>query len=127
MIALFFWLARRLFDIGRQAIALDRVFAGLVAQGIGIWIGVPGVHQHGREPRRAADQGPDAAADELRRLGIVVNCVALAILLRIDSRTGSSCAEAAHEAHLLVMAAAPAATSSPASRSRARCARAAGA
>ena len=29
----------------------------------------PGVHQHGRQPRRAADQGPDAAADELRRLG----------------------------------------------------------
>jgi cell division protein FtsW len=25
--------------IGRQAIALDRVFAGLVAQGVGIWIG----------------------------------------------------------------------------------------
>ena len=29
----------------------------------------PGVHQHGRQPRRAADQGPDPAADELRRLG----------------------------------------------------------
>jgi hypothetical protein len=29
----------------------------------------PGLHQHGRQPRRAADQGPDAAADELRRLG----------------------------------------------------------
>jgi hypothetical protein len=31
--------------------------------------GRPGLHQHGREPGRAADQGPDAAADELRRLG----------------------------------------------------------
>ena len=29
----------------------------------------PGLHQHGRQPRRAADQGADAAADELRRLG----------------------------------------------------------
>ena len=28
-----------------------------------------GVHQHGREHGRAADQGPHAAADELRRLG----------------------------------------------------------
>jgi cell division protein FtsW len=28
-----------------------------------------GLHQHGRQPGRAADQGPDAAADELRRLG----------------------------------------------------------
>ena len=31
--------------------------------------GRAGVHQHGRQPRRAAHQGPDAAADELRRLG----------------------------------------------------------
>ena len=40
MIVAFFWLVRRAFHIGRQAIALDRVFAGLVAQGIGIWVGV---------------------------------------------------------------------------------------
>ena len=39
VIAAFFWLARRLFHIGRQAVALDRVFAGLYAQGIGIWMG----------------------------------------------------------------------------------------
>ena len=39
VIVAFFWLARRLFHIGRQAIALDRVFAGLFAQGIGIWVG----------------------------------------------------------------------------------------
>ena len=37
VIVAFFWLARRLFHIGRQAIALDRVFAGLFAQGIGLW------------------------------------------------------------------------------------------
>ena len=35
----FFWLSRRIFHIGRQAVALDRVFAGLFAQGIGIWMG----------------------------------------------------------------------------------------
>jgi len=39
VIVAFFWLARRLFHIGRQAIALDRVFAGLFAQGVGIWFG----------------------------------------------------------------------------------------
>ncbi|HSM20930.1 MAG TPA: putative lipid II flippase FtsW, partial [Rubrivivax sp.] len=39
VIVLFFWLTRRLFIIGRQAIALDRVFAGLLCQGIGVWIG----------------------------------------------------------------------------------------
>jgi cell division protein FtsW len=39
VIVAFFWLTRRIFVIGRQAVALDRVFAGLTAQGIGIWIG----------------------------------------------------------------------------------------
>ncbi|MBS0317451.1 MAG: cell division protein FtsW, partial [Proteobacteria bacterium] len=39
VLGLFFWLTRRLMHIGRQAIALDRVFPGLVAQGVAIWIG----------------------------------------------------------------------------------------
>ncbi|MFZ2988550.1 putative lipid II flippase FtsW, partial [Ideonella sp.] len=39
VICAFFWLTRRIFVIGRQAIALDRVFAGLMSQGIGIWFG----------------------------------------------------------------------------------------
>jgi cell division protein FtsW len=39
VIAAFFWLTRRLFIIGRQAIALDRVFAGLMCQGVGLWMG----------------------------------------------------------------------------------------
>ena len=39
IVTLFFWLTRRVMHIGRQAIALDRVFAGLVAQGVGVWIG----------------------------------------------------------------------------------------
>ena len=36
VIGLFLWITRRIMHIGRQAIALDRVFAGLVAQGVGI-------------------------------------------------------------------------------------------
>ncbi|MDE2000506.1 MAG: putative lipid II flippase FtsW, partial [Burkholderiales bacterium] len=39
VILAFFWLVVRLFNIGRQAIALDRVFSGLVAQGVGVWMG----------------------------------------------------------------------------------------
>ena len=39
IIAMFLWKTRRIMHIGRQAIALDRVFAGLTAQGIGIWTG----------------------------------------------------------------------------------------
>ena len=40
VIAMFYWLVKRAFDIGRQAIAIDQTFAGLAAKGIGIWIGV---------------------------------------------------------------------------------------
>jgi len=39
VIAAYFWLARRLFNIGREAVMLDRVFAGLFAQGVGLWFG----------------------------------------------------------------------------------------
>ena len=39
LIGLFLWLTRRIMHIGRQAIALDQVFAGLVAQGVGLWMG----------------------------------------------------------------------------------------
>ena len=39
VIVAFFWLVVRLFNIGRQAIALDRVFSGLVAQGVAVWMG----------------------------------------------------------------------------------------
>ncbi|MCF0253697.1 MAG: putative lipid II flippase FtsW [Duodenibacillus sp.] len=37
---LFYLLVRRIFAIGRQAVRLDRPFSALVAQGVGIWIGV---------------------------------------------------------------------------------------
>ena len=33
-------LIQRAFAIGRQAVALDRLYPALVAQGIGIWIGI---------------------------------------------------------------------------------------
>jgi len=40
VISMFYWIVKRAFDIGRQAIASDQTFAGLTAKGIGIWIGV---------------------------------------------------------------------------------------
>jgi cell division protein FtsW len=69
VIVLFGLLIQRAFAIGRQAVALDRLYSALVAQGIGVWMGVQGLHQHGRQHRAAADQGPDTAPDEFWRLG----------------------------------------------------------
>mgnify|MGYP002134924178 FL=1 len=39
LIFAFYWLMRRMTEIGREAIILDRVFSGLVAQGVAIWMG----------------------------------------------------------------------------------------
>ncbi|MEO6749875.1 MAG: putative lipid II flippase FtsW, partial [Casimicrobiaceae bacterium] len=40
VIGLFVWILYRSWAIGRQAARLERAFAGLCAQGIGVWIGV---------------------------------------------------------------------------------------
>ena len=42
VVVLFGLLIQRAFAIGRQAVTLDRLYPALVAQGIGIWIGVQG-------------------------------------------------------------------------------------
>ena len=67
VIALFAWIVLRAFAIGRQAAASERYYAALVAQGIAHLARRADADQHGREHGTAADQGPDAAADELRR------------------------------------------------------------
>ena len=84
VIALFLFLVTRAFAVGRQAASLERYFAALVAQGIGVWLAVAGVHQHGREHGPAADQGPHAAVPLLRRHRHRRQLRRLAILLRID-------------------------------------------
>ncbi len=69
VIGLFVWLLFRTYAIGRQAARLDRPFASLVALGHRRLDRRAGVHQHRRQHGRAADQGTDAAAAVVRRLG----------------------------------------------------------
>jgi cell division protein FtsW len=80
----FFWLSRRLFHIGRQAIALDRVFAGLYAQGIGIWMGGQAFINMGVNLGVLPTKGLTLPLMSYGGSAIVVNVVALAIVLRID-------------------------------------------
>jgi len=84
VIVAFFWLARRLFHIGRQAIALDRVFAGLYAQGIGIWIGGQAFINMGVNLGVLPTKGLTLPLMSFGGSAIVMNMVALAIVLRID-------------------------------------------
>ena len=80
----FFWLARRMFHIGRQAIALDRVFAGLFAQGIGIWVGWQAFINMGVNLGVLPTKGLTLPLMSYGGSAIVMNVIALAIVLRID-------------------------------------------
>ncbi len=80
----FFWLARRVFHIGRQAIALDRVFAGLFAQGIGIWIGGQAFINMGVNLGVLPTKGLTLPLMSYGGSGMLLNLVALAIVLRVD-------------------------------------------
>lgn len=80
----FFWLARRVFHIGRQAIALDRVFAGLYAQGIGIWMGGQAFINMGVNLGVLPTKGLTLPLMSYGGSAIVMNLVALAVVLRVD-------------------------------------------
>ena len=84
VILLFFWLSRRMFHIGRQAIALDRVFAGLYAQGIGIWMGGQAFINMGVNLGVLPTKGLTLPLMSYGGSAIVMNMVALAIVVRID-------------------------------------------
>ena len=80
----FFWLARRLFHIGRQAIALDRVFAGLYAQGIGIWVGGQAFINMGVNLGALPTKGLTLPLMSYGGSAILMNVIAIAIVLRVD-------------------------------------------
>jgi cell division protein FtsW len=84
VIVLFFWLTRRAFEIGRQSIKLERTFAGLVAKGIGLWIGLQAFINMGVNTGLLPTKGLTLPLMSYGGSGILVNCVAIAILLRVD-------------------------------------------
>ena len=84
IIGLFLWLTRRIMHIGRQAIALDRVFAGLVAQGVGIWMGFQSFINMGVNLGALPTKGLTLPLMSYGGSAILVNLVAIAVVLRID-------------------------------------------
>jgi cell division protein FtsW len=84
VIVAFFWLTRRIFVIGRQAVALDRVFAGLMTQGIGIWIGVQAFINMGVNLGVLPTKGLTLPLMSYGGSAILMNLIALAIVLRVD-------------------------------------------
>ena len=84
IIFMFFWLVRRAIVIGRQSLALERTFSALVAQGIGLWLGVQTLINMGVNMGLLPTKGLTLPLMSFGGTGILVNCVALAVLLRVD-------------------------------------------
>jgi cell division protein FtsW len=84
VIGLFAWLLFRAYAIGRQAARLARPFAALVAHGIGMWIGVQAFINMGVNMGVLPTKGLTLPLLSFGGSGIVVNCIAVAVLLRID-------------------------------------------
>ncbi len=83
-LGLFMWLTRRIIHIGRQSIALDRLFAGLVAQGVGIWMGFQTFINMGVNLGALPTKGLTLPLMSYGGSAILMNLVALAVVLRID-------------------------------------------
>ena len=84
VIALFVWVVLRAFFIGRQAALRERHFPALVAQGIGIWIGFQALINMGVNMGLLPTKGLTLPLMSFGGSGLIVNCVAIAILLRVD-------------------------------------------
>jgi cell division protein FtsW len=84
VVGLFAWIVFRAFVIGRQAALHERHFSALVAQGIGTWLGVQGFINMGVNMGVLPTKGLTLPLMSFGGSGILANCIALAILLRID-------------------------------------------
>ena len=84
VIGLFMWMVRRIMHIGRQSIALDRLFAGLTAQGVGIWIGFQTFINVGVNLGALPTKGLTLPLMSYGGSAILMNLISLAVVLRID-------------------------------------------
>ena len=84
IIVLFAIIIHRAFAIGRQAVVFDRIYAALVAQGVGIWIGLQTLINMGVNMGWLPTKGLTLPLMSFGGSGIVTNCIALAVLLRVD-------------------------------------------
>jgi cell division protein FtsW len=93
VVVLFFWLVRRAFQIGRQALVQEHTFHALVAQGIGVWLGVQAFINMGVNMGLLPTKGLTLPLMSFGGTGVLVNCAALAILLRVDHETRTRTAD----------------------------------
>ena len=84
VIGLFLWLVRRMMNIGRQAITLKRVFAGLLAQGVAIWVGFQAFINMGVNLGALPTKGLTLPLMSYGGSAMLLNLAAIAVVLRVD-------------------------------------------
>lgn len=84
LLALLVFLIWRGFEIGRQSFAMERIFNGLVAQGVALWFGVQAFINIGVCLGLLPTKGLTLPLISYGGTGIVMNLVAVALLLRVD-------------------------------------------
>lgn len=84
VIGLFIWILMRAFGIAKEAIENEKYFGALLAQGLGVWIGVQGIINMGVNMGLLPTKGLTLPLLSFGGSGILANCIAMAILLRID-------------------------------------------
>lgn len=84
VIALFSWIVIRAFGIAKESIANERYFAALLSQGLGVWMGVQGIINMGVNMGLLPTKGLTLPLLSFGGSGILANCIAMAIMLRID-------------------------------------------
>lgn len=84
LVGLFAWIVVRSFKIGKESVSNEQYFSALLAQGIGIWMGVQSIINMGVNMGLLPTKGLTLPLLSFGGTGIVANCVAMAVLLRID-------------------------------------------
>ncbi len=80
----FAWIVMRAFAIGRRAAMLERHFAALVANGIGMWIGVQAIVNIGVNTGTLPTKGLTLPLLSFGGSAIAATCCSIAVLLRVD-------------------------------------------
>ena len=95
VLALFVVFIYRAFAVGREAMMREKYFAALAAQGIGVWLSVQALINMGVNMGVLPTKGLTLPFMSYGGTGIVVNCIAVAVLLRIDAENRASSSKAA--------------------------------